>query len=349
MTTPTRLCTWGSGLWDPAMEPWYRENIDMASILVHVDDPSLSAVAESFIIKNGYTISGQLDRCKQLGLSVLVVIDWHHGNGREQQLIEPTSPTGFGKYHHSVSEGGVINAVQRVMSWRGTYPCITAIRLGNEQTSPDSWYEGVCEQAAGIINGRVKLVAGGSHSNMAAAAPYVDVLDPHLLFANWLDELNFAQDLAGRHGLQVWPTEMIGIVGQSYKDYLMDIGARCGFVSCFSGNTTEDDGSEWPTGRVRRPPIPLHQFRVGRNSYGDQWVKLFGTAEPEPEPEPKPLPVPDIVRAIGQLQRALVMWDEMADTDTGYDFVLEINGDATLRNHRMRTRMANALAALVGE
>jgi hypothetical protein len=287
------------------MADWYRDNIDMVEVLVHVDPLHIGATAERFIVRNGPSILDVLDRCVEFGLDVLIAVDWHYGNGRRQQPGEPGSDVRFGDYHYASAEGGVIPAVQRVVKWAADYP-IVAIKIGNEQSAPDSWYEGVCERAKQVMGDKIKLVVGGSRSNMVAGAPYADVIGPHLLFSTWRDELDHALRLAARSGgIEVWPLEMIAIRGQDAATYLEMIAFLTGFVSCFSGNTTEDDGTEWPTGRVRKPQLTLHS-NAGRNSYGDTWARLFGDAQPAPPPE---VDVPAAIRVINrQVEKGRSGW-----------------------------------------
>lgn len=284
-----RLCTWGIGLNDTNMDDFYR-NIDLVSIMVHVEGARLAALAETFATRNhqNRTIEQQLSRATALNLDVIAVIDWHYGNGRERTPGEFKSATGFGDYQHDSTEGGVMNAVNAVLQWSRDYPII-AIKIGNENKAAHVQYAALCKRVKDQLKGRLELIVGGTNRAVEMAAQYAEATSPHLLQSNWREALTFHEKMVAKHGTKIYPMECIALKGDGpsqYGDYLREILERTdrvngdgeGFVACFTGNTTTDDGSEWPTGRVRKPPIVLNQHRTGGlNEYGNVWVEVVGS------------------------------------------------------------------------
>ena len=290
-----RLSTWGTGLRDPNMAHWYGPDkpINTVSLMLHVSGNGLTDVGETFSTKNSleWTLEHQMDRAAEYGLDIIFVIDWHLGNGRVGEHAEPESPTEFGDYHKGFAHGGVMAKLDQVVRWSRTGRPIKAVKIGNENDAAHAAYGELCERVSRRLRTTgLELIVGGGNKSVELAAPFADATSPHLLFGsgprNWRSVLNYHVAMSGRYDTKIYPMEMIALGNpQGYRGYLQEVRKTIrainngdDFSSCFEGNTTDDDGTEWPTGRVRKPPITLNQNEVGTNKWGDQWLAHHGFA-----------------------------------------------------------------------
>jgi hypothetical protein len=225
-------------------------------ILVHTEDTRLQAPAELFTAPNrGWTVQDLINKSLVLGHKLIINVDWHFGNGRDE---DGGSATGKGKYHYGSAEGGVVAAVRKVLKW--DIPNLVAIQIGNEPPKGIAkWYAETCATVKAVLNneakGRVKLVAGSSEEMCEAAAPYADVLDPHVIFKT-PTQRNIIMSKTLWYGLPVWVTESTENPG-----VLIDMGAN--MESAFAGNNFDflsDEFTAW-NGKKYKPP-----FQCNNNS-----------------------------------------------------------------------------------
>jgi hypothetical protein len=266
-------------------------NTDAVEVLVHVDQPHLAAGAEFFTCPSyGWTLRDVMEETASMDLKVILNIDWHHGNGRS----DSQSPVSPGRYHNSITEGGVDEGIRAIASWGQNYDHIIGIQLGNEQSTPDAWYEDRCRFARTVIPSDWKIVVGGDRSNMEVGARYADVIDPHLLRSDWRLRMARAETIANDHELEIWVTELSPPLDVSDAQtraneyrlmcrYLKDNGYSPGV---FVGNVLDyplRNGIRWNF-------KTLHDFTAwknhGRTVVGDIYEMFFGAAAPiEPPPE----------------------------------------------------------------
>jgi|GEM_PF-6518927 len=276
-----RIVTWGSFANDSSLlAQWVSDTCNTIEVLVHVDNPMPTAKAEFFTAPNhGMTVGQLLDYANGLDLAAIINVDWHLGNGRS---MGDGSKTGPGKYHYSMREGGVYQAVQKVLGWVHKYNVI-AIQLGNEQKAPDDWYAHLAERVRNLLAAHgsgLKLIVGGSESNMAAAARYADIVDPHLLRDDWRSRLALAKSL----GKPVWVTEM-GPTSTPHDQMLEQVAEQVGpdgAISVFTGNRIDFPYSRSTYWNFKNHAPPFQAWsNAGLTAIGRAWQDFAGQPDEE--------------------------------------------------------------------
>jgi hypothetical protein len=272
MNPKYRIMPWGESLFDPVLEDYIQETYNMVEIHLSTFNPFPTAKAEFFTAPTrGVSIGECISRAKELGLEVIINLDCYKGNGRDTAESDVTA----GKYHYSLYEGGVTDAINKLSKWIGNYTNIVGVQLFNEPGKhiPDDWYGDKVQFLKQKLGDSYNVVIGGDAGAIEAAAPWADSLDVHLLRSDWRDRLSNACSLAAEYGLSVLAMEMAppldeGVIDRrgSWNDMLIDTAVLDG-ISMFCGNTID-----YPLSRGVRWNFKLLADFTANKNIGRTWI-----------------------------------------------------------------------------
>lgn len=301
---PFAVFPWNCALTSPELHPWLRQAAEVTEVLVHVDDHKpprvtskrgLDAPAEFFVAPNhGFTVENQIRAAISCGHFLILTIDNHHGNGRDE---DGGSATGAGRYHEETpTDGGVGDALENIFRWpRDILEHVIAIQLLNEPKAEPwngEWAADFLVRYAHKIRARGWKILLDPNAASYADRAHFDWIDPHPL---WTEPENVEATI--RDLKKSYPNKEIVITEllDSHYDHtheIIEAAIRAGAYgySAFAGNRQDFPGDyfEW-NGRRRRPAITLNindGFTIRGNDYND----LRGIEDVDPEPDKPPVP-----------------------------------------------------------
>ncbi len=298
------VLNWGSGLLDPRLRDYIRDNFSSVRVQVHTTEPRPDSKAELYTAPNsGATVWDLLEAARALGLKVHLCLDFHHGNGRQEA---GGSPTLAGRYHTNsegrywIAEGGMRDALDRLFEWMPDH--VESLQIANEPKEDAAWLadwmgRNAWPYAAQLRDRKrrsLKLIGHWGDSGWAeVSAKWCDGLDVHAIRSRAGRAAEKVRD-ARSSGLPVYLFEL---TAERPEDTASEIEAaiRAGAVAV--GGFLGDLENFPDAGRVRwnfRDHPTFNCFsNHGPTPVGRAWDEIFGNEGPRPDPVPVPPPDPD--------------------------------------------------------
>lgn len=288
---------WGSGVLDPSIRDWHRENYRWVRRLLHTEGGKPTDKAELFISPNhGATVFDVYDAARDNGQDCHDCLDWHFGNGRDE---DGGSFTRSGKYHSGSAEGGGRSAIDR---WfRGAPADIKSLEPGNEIPDKPWMANHMAEHiwpylVAKRNRERPNLILVGHAGEFLGpmSAEFADALDVHSVKS--VNGLAAAKILeAKQYGLPVYCFEFAALnLAQTELELRLALKEEPELIGGFCGNRQDFESKKSVRWNFKLHPTFTCWWNGGLTDVGRQWENVF--SEPSiPPVDPPPIDPPDPV------------------------------------------------------